>query len=164
MNCKECNNTISVRSRSGLCKKHYGYLWKSLNRERAALHSKITYSRNKEFYIKTSSARRILARKLNPQVSIRDSLRRRLNNALKNKQKSGSAIKDLGCTIVEFMIHIESKFQLGMSWDNYGKWHIDHIKPLSKFDLTKRAELLEACHYSNLQPLWAKDNLSKGSK
>jgi hypothetical protein len=59
---------------------------------------------------------------------------------------------------------LEVKFQQGMSWDNYGQWHIDHIKPLAKFDLTDRTQFLAACHYTNLQPLWAEDNLSKGAR
>ena len=53
-----------------------------------------------------------------------------------------------------------------MNWKNYGfrGWHIDHIKPLSSFDLSDRNQLLEACHYTNLQPLWWYENLSKGVK
>jgi DNA polymerase II small subunit/DNA polymerase delta subunit B len=93
-------------------------------------------------------------------------LRRRLWCARKTNQKTGSAVRDLGCTIEFLKQYIESKFQEGMNWDNYGKfgWHIDHIIPLSFFDLTDRKQFLKACHYTNLQPLWAKDNLSKGNK
>jgi hypothetical protein len=93
-------------------------------------------------------------------------LRNRLRIALKKNYKSGSAVKDLGCTVTEFKSYLESKFQTGMTWDNYGLygWHIDHIKPLASFDLTDRKQMLEACHYTNLQPLWAKDNLSKNDR
>ena len=91
-------------------------------------------------------------------------LRARFLMALKRNQKTGSAVRDLGCSIGELQTHLESKFQSGMTWDNHGLygWHIDHIKPLASFDLTDRAQLLLACHYTNLQPLWATDNLSKG--
>lgn len=91
-------------------------------------------------------------------------LRSRINSVLKGKIKSGSAVRDLGCSIEELKQHLENQFQDGMTWENHGKWHIDHIKPLSLFDLTNRKEFLEACHYTNLQPLWAKDNLQKGDK
>ena len=100
------------------------------------------------------------------QRKLSSCLRSRLNRALKNNSKRGSAVRDLGCTIEELKKHLESKFKPGMSWDNWTRngWHIDHVKPLSKFDLNDREQLKKACHYSNLQPLWAKDNLSKGIK
>lgn len=93
-------------------------------------------------------------------------LRNRLYSAVKNNRKDGSAVSDLGCSIEELKKHLESKFTEGMSWDNWSKygWHIDHIKPLASFDLSDKEQLKRACHYSNLQPLWAKDNLSKGDK
>lgn len=91
-------------------------------------------------------------------------LRSRLHTAIKNKQKSGSAVKDLGCSIEELKKHLENQFKEGMTWENWGEWHIDHIKPLNKFNLEDRNELLKAVHYTNLQPLWAKDNLLKGGK
>ena len=99
------------------------------------------------------------------QYKLSKSLRSRLNKALQGNYKIGSAVKDLGCSIVELQMYLESKFQSGMTWDNHGfyGWHIDHIKPLASFDLTDRAQLLLACHYTNLQPLWAIDNLSKGA-
>jgi len=93
-------------------------------------------------------------------------LRSRLNRAIKNNQKSGSAVRDLGCSIPQLRIYLESKFQFGMNWDNwnYKGWHIDHIIPLSSFDLENREELLKAVNYINLQPLWWHDNISKGDK
>ena len=100
------------------------------------------------------------------QGRLRQNLRRRLHNAVKNSQKAGSSIRDVGCTIEHLKSYLESKFQPGMTWDNWTHdgWHIDHIKPLASFDLTDREQFKEACHYTNLQPLWAEENLSKGAK
>ena len=101
---------------------------------------------------------------------LRSVLRTRLWHALKGSYKSGSAVGDLGCTIEEFKTHTESKWEPGMTWENHGPavpgkrhWQLDHVIPLSCFDLTNREELLRACHYTNIQPLWWQDNLSKGA-
>jgi hypothetical protein len=88
-------------------------------------------------------------------------LRNRLNIAIDRGYKAGSAVRDLGCIISELKTHLESLFEPGMTWDNYGKWHIDHKKPLNKFDLSNYEDLKEACNYKNLQPLWAEDNIAK---
>lgn len=72
----------------------------------------------------------------------------------------------IGCSIEHLKEHIEKQFVEGMNWENwsfYG-WHIDHIRPIASFDLSDPAQVKECFHYSNLQPLWAKDNLSKGDK
>ena len=100
------------------------------------------------------------------EVRLAHNLRSRLIRAIKNDQKSGSAIRDLGCSVEELKQYIENQFQSEMTWDNWAMdgWHIDHIKPLVSFDLTDRKQFLEACHYTNLQPLWTIENLSKGSK
>lgn len=97
---------------------------------------------------------------------IRENLRKRLHMAIKFNFKAGSAINDLGCTVEEFKIYIESKWLNGMNWQNWSQvgWHLDHIIPLSLFDLTDREQFLKACHYTNYQLLWAKDNLSKNNK
>lgn len=108
----------------------------------------------------------------NIQYKLAKKLRNRLWDAVKHNYKNGSAVKDLGCTLVEFVAHLESKFyphpETGeeMTWDNYGfyGWHLDHIIPLSAFDLTRRDHIIFACHYTNLQPMWAEENLSKGAK
>jgi hypothetical protein len=102
----------------------------------------------------------------NIQYRITEVLRARIAWAVKQDSKVGSAVRDLGCSIHDFKIYIETLWTPGMNWDNWGLkgWHMDHIIPLSFFDLTDREQFLKACHYTNLQPLWAKDNLSKGGK
>jgi hypothetical protein len=107
-----------------------------------------------------------------PNFKIADNLRRRMNLAIKDGRKGGSVIRDLCCSIDELKQHLEKQFHIApktgemMTWANYGYygWHIDHIIPLSSFDLTDREQFLKACHYTNYQPLWAKDNISKGNK
>ncbi|HEC63733.1 hypothetical protein LCGC14_2751260 [marine sediment metagenome] len=119
--------------------------WRKINREYAA-----NYERERK--------------KRDPMFKLVRNLRTRLYYAIKRNYKSGSAVRDLGCSISELKVYLESLFMSGMTWKNYGKWHIDHIKPLSFFDLADREQLIEVCHYSNLQPLWAIDNLRKGNK
>lgn len=107
-------------------------------------------------------------RKTDIQFRLMRNLRNRLHSALKNKQKRGSAVRDLGCTGEELKLHLESLFEPGMSWNNYGnkegQWSIDHIIPLSKVDLTNKEEFLKVNHYTNLRPMWHIDNIKKGNK
>ena len=103
--------------------------------------------------------------KVDPSFRLAINLRSRLNKVINKKQKSGSAVRDLGCSVEFLKTYLESKFQEGMSWENYGNgtgtWQIDHIKPLCSFNLINREELLEACNYNNLQPLWFSEHLIK---
>jgi hypothetical protein len=98
------------------------------------------------------------------QYKISVSLRAKLYVFLKKdgKVRQGLMSKIIGCTKTELKDFIASKFDQDMNWGNYGKWHIDHIIPLSSFDLTNNDQVLEAFHFSNLQPLWAIDNMKKG--
>lgn len=91
-------------------------------------------------------------------------LRGRLRMAVKRQSISGSAVRDLGCSISDFKEYLEARFRPDMTWENFGSWHIDHIFPLASFDLTKREDVMKACHYTNLQPLWAADNIRKGAR
>lgn len=121
-------------------------------------------SKNKE-RIRTVTRKCHLERMRNdPNYRLVRNIRKRFAMALKKGSKGGSAIESLGCSIEELKKHLESQFKDGMSWSNYGKtgWHIDHIIPLVKFDLTNLEDVKKACHYTNLQPLWAEENLSKG--
>ena len=105
-------------------------------------------------------------RRTDLQYKLAHNLRKRLTKAIRNNYKAGSAVRDIGCSIVELGQHLEKQLKPGMTWANWSPdgWHIDHIKALSKFDLTDREQFLKACHYTNLQPLWAKDNLAKGNR
>jgi len=96
-----------------------------------------------------------------PQFKMIGVLRSRINKFV--RLKNNRMLDLIGCTKQELVAHIESLFLPGMTWNNHGLhgWHIDHIKPLSKFNLLNEAELKEATHYKNLQPLWAKDNILK---
>ena len=142
------------------------------NKERISKIHKQYYSDNKD--VKKQYTRQYVSNRratdINYKIAV--NLRSRLYCAIKNNQKVGSAVQDLGCTVEELKRHLEQRFYLRkdtgeqMTWENYKHdgWHIDHIVPLCSFDLTDREQFLKACHYINLQPLWAEDNLSKGGR
>jgi hypothetical protein len=101
----------------------------------------------------------------NPKTKITESVRHRIKKymLIKNITKKNKTFEIVGCTPDELKLHLEGLFVEGMSWDNYGfyGWHIDHKIPLSSANTEE--ELLSLCHFSNLQPLWAEDNLKKGA-
>lgn len=92
-------------------------------------------------------------------------LRGRLKGAIRNNHRNGSAVRDLGCTIEFLKNYLERQFTDAMTWRNWGAvWHIDHISPLSAFDLTKPEQVKMACHYKNLRPLPKEINYAKAAK
>ena len=115
--------------------------------------------------LNTKSRLRRAGRKGILQIRIANRLRSRFYRAVRTG-KSASAVRDLGCSIEEFIKYIERQFQVGMTWENWSRtgWHLDHKKPLASFDLTDVAQAKEACHYTNIQPLWARHNLVKGAR
>jgi len=88
-------------------------------------------------------------------------LRTRLSIVLKGKPKLETTMKLVGCSIDFLKQHLEKKFTECMTWDNYGYWHIDHIKPCASFNMSNSEDQKLCFHYTNLQPLWAKENLRK---
>jgi hypothetical protein len=105
-------------------------------------------------------------RKTDINFKIGENLRRRIRHALKGNSKSQNTLELLGCSDDFAKKHLENQFQPGMSWKNYGfsGWHVDHIIPCASFDLSNPEQQKKCFHYSNLQPLWAKDNMSKQAK
>lgn len=141
------------------------------NKEALKEKKRTYYLENKDKIIKRVSAYFMKKRKCDPQVKIADNLRKRIRAVLK-ENRNGSAVRDLGCSVEFFRQYLEQKFYINpetketMTWQNYGLhgWHIDHIIPLASFDLIDREQFLKACLYTNLQPLWAKENLRKSDK
>lgn len=170
--CKACLNLENRERHQKNSRSEYFKIYREKNREILKLRSKkySTAERSRKYReLHPELKDKVNAylqnkRKNDINFKLRENLRTRLYLSIKKEWKSGSAIKDLGCSIDNLKRYLESKFIEGMSWENYGEWHIDHIKPLSSFDLTKRDEFAVACHYTNLQPLWAKDNIRKGDK
>jgi hypothetical protein len=156
--CKSCNKTYRSKNKNRI--KEYQKEYMVTNHEALLMQKKLYHRNNK----KAIWERVRIKLSTDIELKIKKNLRVRLYIALKRNSKKGSAVKDLGCSIAYFKRYMESRFQPGMGWDNYGQWHIDHQIPLSSFDLQNREELLKACHYTNLQPLWASENLSKGDK
>jgi len=96
-----------------------------------------------------------------PIYRMKLNLRRINRRSIKNFNVKGAS-NLLGCSYEEVREHLSKQFRDGMNWDNYGEWHIDHIIPLASAETED--EVIKLYHYTNLQPLWAKDNLSKGAK
>jgi hypothetical protein len=89
-----------------------------------------------------------------------------LCDAINGRNKSAKTQDLLGCSIEDLKKHLEASFEPGMTWDNWQHdgWHIDHIRPCASFDLTDPGQQRQCFHYTNLQPLWAADNIRKGAK
>jgi hypothetical protein len=157
--------------------KEYNEHYYATNKEKVGLYNSNYYrincetikSKNKENYknqsIEIVSNKREKARELYRNV-ISEKIRRFVSNAFRRMaiNKPVKTEEILGCSYEEAKQHIESLFTEGMSWENHGEWHIDHIKPIASIDCNNLEEALSVNRIENLQPLWAKDNLSKQAK
>lgn len=158
---------------------HLRKLTKERNARRRAAKGEVINSQRRLAYLR--DAGRVLAknarwRKENwqqvldarrrPNYAIAAKLRSRINGAIKAQfaRKSASTINLIGCSIETLKAHLQSQFEDGMNWENYGQWHIDHILPCASFDLTRPEEQRNCFRFTNLQPLWGVDNLRKGSR
>ena len=106
--------------------------------------------------------------KKDPAFKLAIDMRNRLRSFLRTRgiNKNNKTMELVGCSKKFLKEYLEKQFKPGMNWSNHSLrgWHVDHIRPLSKFDCSDPEELKKACHYSNLQPLWAKENLKKFNK
>lgn len=158
--CCNCKEWISLDDYN-YCKDHWDNLrndckiclvkWRKENRKKLT-EKQLIYEKNRKL--------------VDPEFKLATTLRSRLGNAISQikAEKSDSTLNLTGCTIKELKNYLEEQFTEGMTWDNHGDWHIDHIKPICAFDLSSEEEQKRCFHFTNLQPLWAEDNLSKGGK
>jgi hypothetical protein len=176
---REYRKNKNITEEERLRKKEYDKQYNKTNREkkleqlkkyRLNNSEKIKKSKidNKEKYRKTLNewARKYAANRIitDPIFKLKRTIRNRLRSFLKTKnlEKTKQFVDYIGCTVGELKQHLESKFKDGMTWENHGKWHLDHIIPLSSASTEEDIYMLN--HYTNLQPLWAEENLKKGSK
>jgi len=162
-----------------LCKRDYWNDWRSRNVEKESERMKIYREKNpekmkelnKDWNKKNKRSRNAYVRqyeknrkKVDIGFKLSKILRTRMWSALKTNVKSNKTIELTGCTLNQLKKYIESKFQDGMNWENYGVWHIDHIIPCARFDLSDPGQQKICFHYTNLQPMWGEDNLKKGAR
>lgn len=182
--CKSCNRRTAreyARQHKD-SRKMYAAEYNDENRERFQAYRKERYEARKEEFRSYGRKQRksyykehreeIIAKgvvytanrlKRDPAFKVMSNLRRRLNHVIRDGYKSATTVELLGCTPQELKTYLEGKFYGSITWENYGSvWHVDHVKPLALFDLLKAEEQRKACHFSNLQPLLAGENLSKG--
>jgi hypothetical protein len=172
--CKKCRNKEYLDDQERLIKK--SKLYYENNKEKCLESSKLYrqknldwYQSNNRIYYQNNKAKMIATSKRNLYKRIENDVgfkmlqrcRKRLYEAIKEKVKSARTKELIGCTTEELKIHIENQFTDGMNWNNYGKWHIDHIIPCASFDFSKQENQFICFNYKNLQPLWAIDNIRK---
>jgi hypothetical protein len=169
--CKRCD--CEYRNKPDVMEKNKKYnklYWLKTNKVLERLRRKKWRSENKEYlskyrkdYIPKWEKHK---RATDPIFQLKKNLRCRVWHALTNQgaTKNRTTMDLIGCTPEFLWDHLIKQFKPGMTIENYGEWHVDHIKPCSRFDLSKKEEQAKCFHYSNLQPLWASENCSKGAK
>jgi hypothetical protein len=158
---KDKGGKYGRRSKCIVCKKeyhdNYNKKWYQDNKYLRSKQKK-EYAKNNRDKDRERYRRRMES---DPLFRLARSMRARIYNALVGKNKKPS-FSFVGCSVLELKEHLEKQFKEGMDWNNYGTWHVDHIKPLSS--AKDPEEIVTLCHYTNLQPLWATENIIKSNK
>lgn len=153
------NNKDKLKEYSIKAKKYKAVYYKANKEKLQKAHAEY-YQQNKKNLV----SKNLLKRRSDPLERLKHNLSTYINKTLLKfkTNKSKKTIEIVGLTLVEFKLHIESKFLPGMTWDNYGEWHIDHICPISQ--ALNQDELYKLWNYINLRPSWSTFNISKSNK
>ena len=144
--------------------KIYNKKYRQDHKEEIKKYSKEYYQINKEQTNKRHKLYRRYKLKTDINYKISSYLRMRIYDALKNNYKSARTMELIGCSIEQLRKHLQRQFKADMSFSNYGKWHIDHIRPCASYNLSNPEEQKKCFNWQNLQPLWASENYSKNDK
>lgn len=136
------------------------------NRDKLLAKLKESYPQRKARIIAGNNARTKKRKAVDVGFRILCNLRGRVSSFLRGKSRSMRSRELIGCDTEHLRNHLEVQFTEGMTWENYGRfgWHVDHIKPLTHYDMTDLEQQKAAFHWTNLQPLWASENSSKGNR
>lgn len=176
--CRECRSVEkkAAYKKSSERAKERASAWYAKNKALVAERNKARYMSDPEVRQKRSayaksrrkqtSAAAIARRRSRPEAVLNHRIGSRIRRFLRTGKHSVSTTAVIGCALGELKTHLERQFLPGMSWHNMSEWHIDHIVPLASFTITgpDDPELRRAWALSNLRPLWAKENMSKGAK
>jgi hypothetical protein len=146
--------------------KEKGKRWRDANRQARRDYNRKWKEQNPERW-KELTKRARKKRDAKPEVRIVSNFRKRLRDIMKDAREGGkqSTLFLIGCSSSALARHLESNFKRGMTWENYGThWHVDHIIPCAAFDHTKPEQVRQCWHFTNLRPLEAKANITKGAK
>jgi len=161
---KDKTRKAGIRYDCKICSSLFNKNYNQKNKVKNSTQSKIYREKNKD----RRKSYLLGKRETDIGFKLKGNVRTRIIDALKPTGliKTAKAMDLLGCSIDHFKSYLENQFKQGMTWKNYGfyGWHMDHIRPCSSFNLADPEQQRECFHYSNMQPLWAEDNLSKGSK
>jgi hypothetical protein len=165
-NCKECKlkNNHKWRKENKEKVVNIGKIWREKNKENIRKRIKEWEIKNYRKIRDRKNKKTKERRKKDPVYHMMNKVRCRLRKYLitLNITKKNKTFDIVGCTPQELKEYLEKKFINGMTWENRSEWHIDHIIPLSSAKTEE--ELYKLCHYTNLQPLWAEENMKKGNK
>ena len=158
---KKTNSIDGIMSQCKVCRSEFEFIYRQNNKEKNKLRRKKYYENNKDKHLEYF----INKRNTNEIFKLKDNIRRRINVflSLHKISKKNKTFDIIGCSPEFLKEYLENKFTEGMSWDIMGRdIHIDHIIPLSSAKTEE--EVYRLCHYTNLQPLWAEENLKKGNR
>lgn len=136
--------------------------YSGIRKEKNTEYARLDRARHLEVRRAHARARKKYRYDNDPVFKLKTLIRNRISKILRPSTKPATSMQLVGCSAEELKEYLTQQFTTGMSWNNYGKWHVDHRESFASIDIDDAESVRRVCHYSNLQPLWAADNIRKG--